>query len=386
MNTTLKILFVEDTDFDADLIIRHIKKSGLNFIHQRVWERDKFIEAVSTFNPDIVIADHSLPQFSGIEAFRLLKKINKNIPFILATGSVSERLLTEYTQEGIDDYIMKDNLLRLSKSIDNVVNKKKIEKLHTELSVVHKEIKDSINYAKLIQDALLPTPQVLTKNFKNSFIFFKPKDILSGDFYWFKEKEDSLYLAVADCTGHGIPGGLLSMMGFNMLYEIIDSKKIKQPSEVLQKLNRQFKRINNSEKQMKDGMDIAFCSFNLHNKTLMYAGANRPLYIIRDNNLIEYKANKMAIDGEEVEHFVYFNHNIELKSNDRLFLFSDGFIDQFSEETNKKLMTKRFKELLIKTSNFDMATQENEIATFFDKWKGNLEQTDDVLVLGIEIP
>ncbi len=386
MTPTLKILLVEDTDFDADLLIRHIKKSGLDFTHKRVWERDNFIEAVAIFNPDIVIADHSLPQFSGIEAFRLLKTINKNIPFILATGSVSERLLTEYTKEGIDDYIMKDNLLRLTKSIDNVVNKKKVEKLHTELSIIHKEIKDSINYAKIIQNALLPNTNILKDHFKNSFIMYEPKDTLSGDFYWFKEKEESIYIAVADCTGHGIPGGLLSMMGFNMLYEIIDSKNIKQPSEVLLKLNNQFKRINNNDSLLKDGMDVAFCSVHLKSYKLMYSGANRPLYIIRDNNIIEYKANKIAIDGNDTGNVEFTNHNIKLQPNDRIILFSDGYIDQFSEETNKKLMTRRFKELLLNTSHLEMNVQEKEIKEFFKNWKGNIEQTDDVLVFAIEIP
>ena len=198
------------------------------------------------------------------------KNEKKNIPFILVTGTLSESFLAEYAKEGIDDYLLKDNLLRLPSAIENVVNKKRIEKLYTDLEGAYKEIKDSINYARIIQDTMFSDASALRETFPKSFILFKPKDVLSGDFYWFKKKENRFFIAVADCTGHGIPGALLSMLGFNMLYEAVDTKKTIHPSEVLDILNKQFRRISSSNKtKIHDGMDLLVCSIDLENRTLM---------------------------------------------------------------------------------------------------------------------
>lgn len=384
MENLLNILLVEDEETDADLLIRFLKKE-INLSYLRVWDRDIFIKALEENEYDLIIADQVLPQFSGIEAFRISK--TKNIPFILITGSVSEALLTEYAKEGIDDYLLKNNLLRLPSAIKNVISKKKIEQLYQKLKIVNKEIKNSINYAKIIQEAMLPEESVLHTNFRGSFIFYKPKDILSGDFYWFKKVEDVFSIAVADCTGHGIPGALLSMMGFNILYEAVATKKIVQPSVVLDRLNKQVRRIlKHGAATLSDGMDIAFCTIDLKNKNMMYAGANRPLFIERDKKLIEFKPDKNSIGGIDNKEIKFTNHTVPIKKGDRIFLFSDGYADQFSEKTDKKITIKRLREIFIQSSSLSFEEQKEFIIRFFENWKGNKEQTDDVLLMCIQIP
>ncbi len=389
---SLKIVLVEDSDSDADLLIRFLKEEKIDFSYVRVWEINGFIKALSEFAPDLIISDHTLPQFNGMEAFRIMKNENKNIPFVLVTGTVSEKLLTQYMKEGISDYILKDNLLRLPSAIENVVNKKQIEKLYNELAIAseelksaHSSIKDSINYAKIIQEASFPDQSILKSAFPKSFILFKPKDVLSGDFYWFNKLENKFYIAVADCTGHGVPGALLSMMGNNLINEAVNIRKLSQPSEILDRLNKQVRKILKQDTTLlRDGMDIAFCSFDLENKTMSYAGANRSLFIVRERKLLEYKPDKMAI-GELHGNKKYTNNNIDIQQGDKIFIFSDGFSDQFHFKTDKKMTSKRMKELLTKSTRLPSEHQEYILNTYFDEWKGNKEQVDDVLLVCIEI-
>jgi len=394
MNNQLKILLLEDSETDADLLVRFLNKEKLKFSCTRVWNRSTFVSEIGKSEYDLVIADHNLPQFSGMEAFNICKNANKNFPFILVTGSVSEKLLTEYAKEGIDDYILKDNLLRLPSAIDKILDKKKIEKLNAELSETNNklnnayfDIKDSINYAKLLQNAILPDRSTLYDSFPGSFIIFKPKDILSGDFYWFEKKEDCFIVAVADCTGHGVPGALLAMMGNNLITETIRHRTTAQPSEILSRLNNHVRKILKREKtSVSDGMDIVMCKIDLANKELIYCGAKRPLFIERGKELIGYKPDKISIGEVDTTPAQFTDHRIDIKSGDRIFLFTDGFVDQFSEKTNRKIMIKRLKEIILESSGLPYLKQKKFISDFFENWKGNVEQTDDVLLMCIAIP
>ena len=396
----LKLLLVEDSESDADLLLRFLKKEQITVKHLRVWDKGSFISAIDTEVFDIIISDQNMPQFSGIEAFNIAKAKSANTPFIMVSGSVSEKHLIEFANQGIDDYILKDNLLRLPSAIKHVLNTKKIQLLHTKLESAHKDIKDSINYAKKIQNAMLPDTKVLNQNFPESFIYFKPKDTLSGDFYWFKVVNDTFFLAVADCTGHGIPGALLSMVGIEKLNNF--ATKTKLPSEILLKLSKRIRHALSEStlyEQSNDGMDIAFCSITQssaiknsddvqnNNLFLQYAGANRPLWIIRNKatEIEEYKPTKKSIGGiinHTATHFE--NHAINIKKNDSCYLFSDGFADQFGGPKNKKITTKGFKKLLLSIQYFNMQQQYEYISKFFDDWKQEYEQVDDVLLIGIK--
>jgi serine phosphatase RsbU (regulator of sigma subunit) len=385
MPTALRILLVEDSDEDAALLNRFLKGNNLEFSIKRVWNKDSFVREVEEGQYDLIIADHTMPSFSGMEAFRISRNLKSQLPFILITGSVSEKLLTEYSKEGIDDYILKDNLLRLPASIENVINKKKLEIIHKKLENAHKDIKDSINYAKIIQYAMLPDKKILHEIFPRSFIFFKPKDILSGDFYWFERSSDTFLFAAADCTGHGVPGALLAVMGNNLLNQAVNLNKLTQPSLILDNLNSQvYKILKHQTTALHDGMDIAFCSVDLNNKQLCYAGANRPLLIIRDGELFEFKPDKIPIGGSQKE-LKYTDQGIQLLNGDRIYLFSDGYADQFHHSTGKKMMIKRLKNLLLTTSGLPINAQKKIVTRFFENWKGRQEQVDDVLLMCVQI-
>lgn len=251
----------------------------------------------------------------------------------------------------------------------------------------HKSIKDSINYAKRIQQAILPTDKEIQKAFSDFFILYKPKDVVSGDFYSFTQKEGKVILAAIDCTGHGVPGAFMSMIGNDQLNHIILEKGITKPSEILTQLNKDIKtalKQRDDTSETRDGMDIALCSIDLNNNQLEYAGAMRPLYYI-NGELKEMQGDKMPIGGTTDESYNYTNKQISIKKGDTIYLSSDGYADQFGGEKQKKFMTKNFKKLLLSTHNKPMKEQQKILDETFEKWKGSLEQIDDILVIGVRI-
>lgn len=387
MEKELRILFVEDSETDADLLIRFLKRENVNFSYSRVWSKSDFIIELKKNIFDIIIADHSLPQFSGMEAYRIAKNENKNIPFILVTGTVTEHILTEYAKEGIDDYILKENLLRLPSAIENVISKKKIEQLNRELEIAQKNITDSINYAKTIQNAMLPDTALFSDTFHESFGLYKPKDILSGDFYWFKKVEKTFFIAAADCTGHGIPGALMSMIGIEKLNNL--ALTTNEPSEILKQLNKSIETAlcqSTLYQHSQDGMDIALCALDKETKILKFSGANRPLWIIRNgkSEIEEIKGTKNAIGGLTTEQCPNFKSTqIQLQKGDTFYIFSDGFADQFGGEFQKKLTSQGLKKLMLDIQNIPMNQQEMHLNNFLEKWKNGAEQVDDILIIGI---
>jgi serine phosphatase RsbU (regulator of sigma subunit) len=257
-----------------------------------------------------------------------------------------------------------------------------------------KDINDSINYAQRIQQAIFPPLSKIEESLKDYFILFHPKDIVSGDFYWFsklnttpsdsKPSEEIIVLAAVDCTGHGVPGALMSIIGSAILNQSTTEPKVNSPAEALTYLDKQ---LSSNLHSINDGMDIAFCAINQTTLRLQYAGANNPIYIIRNNELIEIKSDKKAIGGinEIGQDKVFTNHSFQLEKNDCIYLFTDGYADQFGGEKGKKLKYKAFQELLVESSDFSMQEQQQKLQDFFENWKGKLDQIDDVLVIGIRI-
>lgn len=272
-----------------------------------------------------------------------------------------------------------------------------LEKSKKEIELKNKEIIDSINYAKRIQDALIPTPSLLKKIVPHSFCVFLPKDIVSGDFYWATEvtttKSDSLnekivLFSVADCTGHGVSGAFVSIIGLKILNQSIKEKEVNSPADALNYLNNEMYNTINSHTEkdaiIRDGMDISICSINYTTLKMEYAGANNPVYIIRNQELIEMKADKQPI-GAYVNNQPFTNKNFQLEKEDVIYVFSDGYADQFGGEANKKFNYKRFKELLIEISILPISEQKDVLLTTFNTWKGEYEQLDDVCVIGVRI-
>ncbi len=291
-------------------------------------------------------------------------------------------------------FVLRSNYLR--KQINSTLLKQKeiIERQKTEVEdqkkIVEekqKEILDSISYAKRIQNALLPPLQEVSASLPNSFVFFKPKDIVAGDFYWFAQINNKKIIAACDCTGHGVPGAFMSTIGSEKLNEAV--KESSDVSVILNLVNRGMKKVLRQTDKMdstRDGMDVSLCAFNKDLSQVEYAGANRPLWIIRKDQLEieEIKATKFAIGGLTEDTQEFAKHTIGLQKGDAIYLFSDGYADQFSPQ-DKKLMTRKFKEIILSIQNKTMEEQKEYLGSFIDEWKGNMEQTDDILVIGVRV-
>lgn len=311
------------------------------------------------------------------------KKVDEEVELLK-----TEKELLEAEKKKVDEKVKK----LWSQSMAIHKEKEKINELKVEIEIKHREVIDSVNYAKRIQEAVLPSLAEIERNFPQSFILFKPRDIVSGDFYWFSEKENAIIIASIDCTGHGVPGAFMSLIGNTLLNHIVNEKGIVDPAQILNHLNKEVNfslRQTDTGSQSRDGMDVALCVFEKNNQTtvqlLKYAGANRPLYIVKDNTLQEVKADKFPIGGWDNDTLKSFTtHVIELEKNTAIYIASDGYADQFGQD-DKKLKTKKFKEMLVEIQSKSMIEQKIILDNFIESWKGNQEQTDDILVIGIRV-
>lgn len=266
----------------------------------------------------------------------------------------------------------------------------KQNKIITEQKVVveekQKEILDSIEYALRIQTAILPPQKVVKQYLENSFILYKPKDIVAGDFYWMETINDLILFAACDCTGHGVPGAMVSVVCHNALNRAVREFGLTQPAAILDKTTEiVIENFSKSEEDIKDGMDISLCAFNPKTKTIQWAGANNALWLIQNNELLETKADKQPI-GMNEDHKPFTNHSFTLNMGDSIYLFTDGFADQFGGETgDKKLTRKRFKELLLGIQNKSMQDQGVDLDKFIVNYRKEVEQIDDILVMGVTV-
>jgi tetratricopeptide (TPR) repeat protein len=277
------------------------------------------------------------------------------------------------------------NRLQITKKQKLLIEDQKLEVEQQKEIVEEKnqEITDSINYAKRIQNAILPPEKVVKEYLQESFILYKPKDIVAGDFYWMEHKDGKILFAAADCTGHGVPGAMVSVVCNNALNRAVREHGLTEPGEILDKTREiVIEEFEKSDEDVKDGMDIALCS--LEGNKLQYAGAHNPLWIIRNGEIIETKANKQPI-GKFDNPEPYTTHYFELEKGDSVYIFSDGYVDQFGGEKGKKFKTSAFRELLLSIQDKPMEDQKLVIDKAFENWKGNLEQVDDVCVIGVKI-
>jgi serine phosphatase RsbU (regulator of sigma subunit) len=266
--------------------------------------------------------------------------------------------------------------------------KDEIERQRDLMIVQNKKITDSIEYARFIQQALFTSHEILDQCNIRNFIFFKPKSIISGDFYWFKQIHNYIYFAAADSTGHGVPGAFMSVLGISLLNEIIGKRDLNPPALVLNELRKKLIKSlnqNNPDTITHDGMDISLCLLDMETLNLQFAGAYNPLILVRNNKVFEYLADQMPVGVHPKDKIDFTNHEILLQQNDMLYIASDGYASQFSESNLKKFGNKQFKELLIEINQNSLEMQMQQLETKFKDWQGNYEQIDDVLVLGIKI-
>jgi len=283
---------------------------------------------------------------------------------------------------------------RRNKRMNKILNAQNEEIISHRDLIAHqnKEITDSIIYARRIQNAVLPTPKIL-KDYLELYILYRPRDIVSGDFYWMSKKDDKLIIVAADCTGHGVPGAFMSMLGVAFLNEIINREDEIYANEILNKLREnvirslnQAGRMEEEKELTKDGMDIALCVIDYPSMTLQYAGAYNPLIMIRNKELIEIKADKMPVAYSDYHGEKKFTNNlIPLLPADCIYMFSDGYADQFDGNDEKKYSRARLKSKLIEVCELPMKKQEEIMAQSYDEWKGSNKQIDDVLLIGVRI-
>lgn len=317
-----------------------------------------------------------------------LQNLKKNIElqkqvFQQSLNVREKNILLRYEMEEAQ----RDNELYRLKNIDLVLANKEIAEQKQEIENKNKNITESIEYARNIQEGILPDPQ-LFRIFKESFVFYKPKDIIGGDFYWMTNKGDLAVLAVADCTGHGVPGALMSMIGHNLLNQGVNEMGITEPDKILYFLNQGIHRIFNQNKAGRrtyDGMDIAVLTIDKSKGEVHFSSAMRPAFYFQRGELMKLEPNKNPIGGIEADDAIFTEQTIPYQPGDCFYLFSDGFADQFGGPDGRKFMMRRFRELIASIAHLPMKQQFEEIEQAFLGWQGLIEQVDDVLILGIRI-
>lgn len=292
---------------------------------------------------------------------------------------------------------MRDDLAENERSLEQKVierteevvrQKEEIQDKNQELEILYKQVTDSIHYAKRIQEAILPPQELFDQLLPNSFVLYKPKDIVSGDFYWLDKKGESVYCAAVDCTGHGVPGAFMSIVGSNLLKDAVNNTDYYAPSEIMDKLNEGVAttlHVGLSEKQTKDGMDMTLVAIDYKKMELQFAAAYNPLYIVRSGQLIQHKADKFPVGAFVGETRKFANSTIQLQKGDTVYIFSDGYADQFGGPKGKKFMAGTFRNLLLEVSALSAPLQKKKLDETIEMWRGQLEQVDDILIIGIKI-
>jgi serine phosphatase RsbU (regulator of sigma subunit) len=288
------------------------------------------------------------------------------------------------------DKVRTRNLKILNAQLEAKVEERTVQLAikNEELAEKNKNITDSIRYAKRIQDGMLPREDEFKRNLSEYFILFKPKDIVSGDFYWIRKEGDEVFIAAVDCTGHGVPGAFLSIVANDLLDESFEAAREKTPAAILNELTKLAHKALHGKVddiELRDGMDLSLCKIDLKNYKAEYAGAYNSLYLIRQNKLIEYNPDNISIGSEDHRDKLYTNHSFSLEKGDIIYLFSDGYADQFGGDKGKKFKYHQLQQLLVKNNNRSLDLQKHLLEQEFETWKGGLEQVDDVLVIGIRV-
>lgn len=441
------ILCVDDEQMVLSSLKSQLKRHlGTEYSVETVDSGDEAIEVFKELREDgydvpLVISDQIMPGMKGDEFLTAIHLISEDVVKILLTGQASAEAvgnalnnaklyryiekpwqiqdLNMTVSEAITRFFqarelaeknnqLKETLATLEEKI--IERTSEIEEQRRELEQKNKDITDSINYAKLIQDAMLPNREYIHELLPHSFILFKPKDIVSGDFYWlnFNETKDKFYFAVADSTGHGVPGAFMSLVGNSLFNSAVNTPEFITPDVVLNKVRDGIIRNLNQkgDGDQKDGMDAALISYDKNEMKLRYSGANNPLYILREGNEPFYNLagevqEPCDCSSERIKLYDVSGckqplayhplsddfrlHEFQMRPGDEIYMFSDGYVDQFGGEKNKKFRHKQFKNLLIDNFGKSHSEQERLIEEVFESWKGDFEQIDDVCVFGAKL-
>jgi len=413
------ILIVDDVPTNLLVLGEMLKSNGYKV--RPVPSGALALQVMENESPDLILLDIMMPEMDGFEVCRQLKENPSlcHIPIIFISALSDTNNIVEALQIGGVDYItkpfmieevmarvetqlklhqQKQELQKLNNEKDHALSdllfaKEMVEKQKEEIEIINKGVLDSINYTRRIQLAVFPREEFINEFFSEHFVLFKPRNIVSGDFYWIKQVEKYIFLAVADCTGHGVPGAFMSMMGNAFLNEIIGKDNSLTPGEILDKLRNLIKKtLRQSYKtsNVNDGMDIALIKLNLQTRELEYAGAHHPLICVQKDPVsglsvtLEIKGDRMPI-GIYIREKPFTTHTLKLAPDDMLYLFSDGFSDQFGGPDKNKYMIVPFINFLSSLSHLNVTEQKAKLNMELKTWMKNNKQLDDILIVGIRI-
>ncbi|MGF1534495.1 MAG: response regulator [Bernardetiaceae bacterium] len=420
------ILLVVDDEPDVQLLVkqkfrRQIRDGKYTFIFAA-----NGVDALEKLkhNPDVdvVLCDVNMPQMDGITLLSKTRKVSQTVQTIIVSAYGDMRNIRRAMNHGAFDFVTKPiNFNDLGATIDKTIQhvrqlKEAIsekEKLYRQLErhsemleetveqrtaeieaqkrvieIKNQHIIESINYAKRIQESILPPSDTIQQILPESFILFQPKDIVSGDFYWMHQTDKGQILITAvDCTGHGVPGAFMSLIGNDLLNLIVKAKNITEPEHILEELHRGVRHVLNQENgKSRDGMDLSFCSIDLTNKQMHFAGARNPLVIVREGNMEIIKGDKKSVGGTRSDDTLTFTrHTISLEKPAMYYIFSDGYQDQFGGENGQKYLTKNFRKLLLAIHHLPIPEQEQILTQELSDWRGSYPQVDDILVIGMRL-
>lgn len=392
-NVSLKssVLIVDDSPKNLQVLGSCLKEVGLHV--EFAIDGHSALAWLKKARFDLILLDIMMPGIDGFEVCRKIKADTStyDIPVIFITAVTELDSIVKGFNAGASDYITKpfildELLVRVKTQLESVRSKQLIIEYLRKIEEKNKDIKSSIDYARYIQYAILNSSENDSKHVPDYFIIDSPKDILSGDFYWTNCVKDQVIFAVMDCTGHGVPGALMSILGVTFLNEIIIHAGIIQPEKILEELR--IKLIGalgqtNNLVSVKDGMEGAVLVFNTSTSEIQFSGTQNPVVHISGSQINVTKSDKTPI-GFFDNPTQFSLNSIKIKSGDMVYMFTDGYVDQFGGPDSKKIMKKRFKELLLRFHTLPLEMQKNKLEEFLNDWKGDLEQTDDILVFGIK--
>jgi len=394
-NNETKVLVVDDLDINLKLLSEILKKNNISVTTTNSGE--EAIHLAHEINPDLILLDIAMPEKDGFDVCTELKNSSatNNIPIIFLTARNQTEDIVKGLEMGAVDYLTKpyksqELISRINTHIDLKKAKDIINNQNEELKQYNLQLTKSLQYARHIQEKLLPKDRILQKYLDDYFIVYIPKHIVSGDFYWLTEQSGLVFLAVIDYTGHGMPGALMSMIGNTLLNEIIIKNKVHDPAQILHELNIEIIKTLNKGKEISEidneGMDISLCVIDKAKKKIKVSCANQDFFYIQNNKRHKIEGQIISIGRRFPENgnINFITHTIDISQPTFVYLFTDGYQDQFGGPENKKYQVNNLENLLFELHDLTLNEQKQLLQEQFMKWKMEAEQTDDILVIGFK--
>jgi phosphoserine phosphatase RsbU/P len=389
---TSLILIVDDNSKNLQVLGTYLQLEG--YLVEFAMNGETALNWTRKAEFDLILLDIMMPNMDGFEVCKIIKRepLNNKTPIIFLTAKIDTESIVTAFDLGAVDYIIKpfnqkELIARVKTQIEIKRGRDSIANNLKEIEFKNELITSSIRYAHTIQSAVLKASLDGSELFREMFYFVQPKDIVSGDFFWFHKIRNKVFASVFDCTGHGIPGAFMSMLGVTLLNEIVIREIITEPDLILNRLREKIIEAlgqKGNASDVTDGMDGSIISYDLTSKKLVYSGALSPVYLIRNHKIIELRGDRMTLSYQDnISDFS--RQEIQTETDDMVYLFTDGYVDQFGGERKKKFRSAQFKEVLLRNHKFGIEVQKEMLMNTYHNWKGTGEQVDDITVVGLRL-